>query len=122
MECSSSDEEKHLEMSENSENIYVNLDTNENNTDTAAAPIAVENPSYNNTQNDSSDPNSDVPDYTSPNNVESDANKKPQEESVTVQMAEVSDDPEVHLAKAIIEGNLEAVKNSMKTIKEKDSN
>ena len=46
MECSSSDEEKHLEMSENSENIYVNLDTNENNTDTAV-PIAVENPSYN---------------------------------------------------------------------------
>ena len=35
MECSSSDEEKHLEMSENSKNIYVNLDTNENNTETA---------------------------------------------------------------------------------------
>ena len=47
---------------------------------------------------------------------------KPHEESITVQMAEALDDPEVQLAKAIIEGNLEAVKNSIKTIKEKNSN
>ena len=54
--------------------------------------------------------------------MESETNKKPHEESVTVQMAEVSsDDPEVHLAKAIIEGNLEAVKKSMKILKEKNS-
>ena len=46
---------------------------------------------------------------------------KPHEESITVQMAEALDDPEVQLAKAIIEGNLEAVKNSIKIIKEKNS-
>ena len=47
---------------------------------------------------------------------------KPQEESVTVHIVEPPDDPEVHLAKAIIEGDLEAVKSSLKVFKETNSN
>ena len=51
-------------------------------------------------------------------------NMKPHEESVTVnltELTEISNDPEVQFAKAIIEGDLEAVKESMKIIKDSHS-
>ena len=49
---------------------------------------------------------------------------KPHEESVTVnltELTEISNDPEVLFAKAIIEGDLEAVKESLKILKDSHS-
>ena len=49
---------------------------------------------------------------------------KPHEESVTVnltELTEISNDPEVQFAKNIIEGDLEAVKESLKIIKDSHS-